>query len=253
MKLFVHFHPTFHEVCSSQFVTTEWFLYISSNQSNLQFDSVQYLTRYRFKFSAVGPLQFQALASFCKLSKETINDALIQFNLSTLVTAKVLSRELFELQTTSIIYLFKLITSDSFNLRWKMIRSTTQRNQIITGLNTNYYPRSVIYDSLLENYTITKTQSIYPNTVTWCGCSASTQCGGYTFLDVISDVYVTELPTWHCGCLTLDGLLRSTLNCFYNNSECSEKIIRYMRNSTSYPMTNITGLYLTSNSSTNEK
>ncbi len=76
--------PRFHQVCSSEFVSDDWITYLYSD-GNI----IYYFTPTNFQYSAYG--QFQLLASFCKLSQETVTDAILQLTKSDFINIQLLS------------------------------------------------------------------------------------------------------------------------------------------------------------------
>ncbi|CAF1512243.1 unnamed protein product [Didymodactylos carnosus] len=90
-EIFIHFYPTYHQICSSHFVMDKWFKYVQSWTKN---NNV-----YTTDFHYTGSNQFQMLQSLCQLINLTIKNALMVFYLTNYISSTVISRQLFEVET----------------------------------------------------------------------------------------------------------------------------------------------------------
>jgi hypothetical protein len=92
---------TYHQVCSSDFVTDAWIRALYGNGSTTQFPSEDYL------FTLINQLEF--LASLCQITQQVFADALSSFNNSNFIQIYLVSPIVFSGQIQSII--LKLIGS----------------------------------------------------------------------------------------------------------------------------------------------
>ncbi|CAF1552298.1 unnamed protein product, partial [Adineta ricciae] len=88
---FVQINYTLHQVCTSVFVTEEWFKYLSYTfpYSDINSDDSQW----------IGPALFQALDTFCQTANRVISNALTQFYSAQYISAIVTPSHIFTLQT----------------------------------------------------------------------------------------------------------------------------------------------------------
>ncbi|CAF1045166.1 unnamed protein product [Didymodactylos carnosus] len=120
-KEFISFQPTFHQVCSSDFIGQSWLDYNTVNPTVASISLID--------FRATMSYSFLALLTFCELSLETIQNTLLVFNSSTFVTSSVISENIFQLRADEFISLFQETTIKSFQNSLKMISETTQESQ----------------------------------------------------------------------------------------------------------------------------
>ncbi|CAF3605536.1 unnamed protein product, partial [Adineta steineri] len=132
---FISFQPTFHPVCHSDFVTTNWTNYLQVlNSYNL------YTTDFRY----TNPIFFLTILSFCQLSLKTINNELIIFNSTKYVTKSVQVIEIFNSQTQQLISNMKQTTVNSFQLSISMLRQTVWGNGLFSLLSYHDTPDPTI-------------------------------------------------------------------------------------------------------------
>ncbi|CAF1453467.1 unnamed protein product [Adineta steineri] len=199
---FLHFQYTFHPVCNSVFVTNQWFDYL--------FKSYQNIIVSVFDFRATSTATFQALNSFCELVNQTIVNRLVQFYASDYISASVISSQIFQVQTESLISDLKQTITNDFTLSFSTIRKTTQSNALLTGQLTNYY----LYQSSSSILTFT-----YPQSYGNCSCGSSATCiSQSSIIDVYSNTVYLYVPGIYIGCYVIESLLQSDLRCFYNQS-----------------------------------
>ncbi|CAF4538289.1 unnamed protein product, partial [Didymodactylos carnosus] len=105
-KEFISFQPTFHQVCSSDFIGQSWLDYNTVNPTVASISLID--------FRATMSYSFLALLTFCELSLETIQNTLLVFNSSTFVTSSVISENIFQLRADEFISLFQETTIKSF-------------------------------------------------------------------------------------------------------------------------------------------
>ncbi|CAF1056477.1 unnamed protein product [Adineta steineri] len=84
----VSMSPTFHQVCSSSFVTDTW---ISAASSDAYAGNPN-------DWRLIAGLQFRLLSSLCKLAEETINDAINYFIAQSFITSNLLNDDEFNAQ-----------------------------------------------------------------------------------------------------------------------------------------------------------
>ena len=181
---------SFHQVCSSDFVTDRWIAHLYGNDSPVD----QYLPT-DFLYSASG--QFQLLTSLCKLSEKTVTDALVNLFSRDLVNANLLPNDLFTPHVTTVINEFLNALPSSFLFTLSLIRETTGANMIMTTLSTNWI---IATPPVITNRSIAHTT---PLIYQQCSCALSPQC-------------VQPSRNMYAGCYPLETLLQTTFECLYN-------------------------------------
>ncbi|CAF1411108.1 unnamed protein product [Adineta steineri] len=211
---FLHFQYTFHPVCNSVFVTNQWFDYLTA--------SYQYTPVYTFDFRATASSTFQALNAFCEIVNQTIVNRLVQFYASDYISASVISSQIFQVQTQSLISNLRQTMNNDFTLSFSTIRKTTQSNALLTGQLTNYY----LYQLSSSILTNTHPQS-YGN----CSCGSSATCISQSrIMDYYSGTIYLYVPGIYIGCYIIETLLQSDLQCFYNQS-CIDELQPFLASS----------------------
>ncbi|CAF1509563.1 unnamed protein product [Adineta ricciae] len=221
-KKFIDIQYSLHQVCQSDFITQKWINYLA-----ISFGGV---LKEHMNFRMVGAFIFQGLSTLCSLVNETISNRLTQFYSNQYISAFVIPKDIFESQTTTFIDQFKLSTVHDFLLSLTMMRNTTQSNALVSSLFTNF--------KLAYNY-YRGPASSSPRKYGDCTCALSPRC---VVTATISDPYdgtsPFSIPGLYVGCYTIEALLQSNLQCFYNIT-CINKLKSYFTEST--PM-NVTAL-----------
>ncbi|CAF1177877.1 unnamed protein product [Adineta ricciae] len=217
---FMEMEPEYHQVCSSDFVSSVWIDY--TNQGIAAGEYFYYLD-----YKGNAGAQFQLLAIFCQQAKQIITDALQLFLQDDIVTSQVLSPELFSLQMNGLIRDWQLETIKSFNRTFQLIQTTQQGNQLINA-----------YFNFKLNFSDTGEIIPYPltyfddQTNSTCNCAISKSCGTLmAFYDFDPFTYnftrLDTIPNFYTSCIPVQALLDSSLECFYNQT-CMNKIALYL-------------------------
>jgi hypothetical protein len=120
---FISFAPTFHQVCSSNFVADYWISLFMPVKSSL------FPTDWRFQSFQ----RFQLLATLCKLAKTLTDDAVRRFKVRSFVTANVLTEDRFNAQLETIITQLIQSTNIDYNRLFDIIHLVTQVDQHFAG------------------------------------------------------------------------------------------------------------------------
>ncbi|UJR18485.1 hypothetical protein I4U23_005391 [Adineta vaga] len=232
---FTTLNTTFHQVCSSDFVTHRWF-----QATNFNTNSTYLLNS---DFRTYGSAQFQSLAGFCRLSKANIDQSILFFYSNTLLSSVVLSEYVLHSQTQSSIKQFQLRTPNNFNSQLRLINQMIINNQILSALQTNFWR---MYSSFADTVNIRVLPRFYKRDNDRCYCSMyvcdKTASGIFNTdnnsnLNEPSNILWT-LPGILAGCLPVQSILVSTLECFYNQT-CLNKLMSYISVNESFQVMNI--------------
>ncbi|CAF0824548.1 unnamed protein product [Adineta ricciae] len=218
---FVSLNASFHQVCSSDFVSDRWIKAIDFRaQSELDFLS---------DFRAYGSAQFQMLAVFCRLSKSTIEYRRSSLFQSTILSPQVLKKDDLQFHVKEVVNQVKLKAPKLFQSQIRLINEMVTNNHLVTALMSNfiYHYQSPKLNILYLNY-----DEVNGNTCecdNWLGCRKVLAW----FFKIAPNSYTPTFyyPVWSIpgisdGCLPTYSLLLSTLECFYDQL-CVDEIMSY--------------------------
>ncbi|CAF3562548.1 unnamed protein product [Adineta steineri] len=236
-KFISSFTPTFNQVCSSDFVSDKWLDYVNYRL----FLEPQYHFVFDFRHSAYG--FFAMLRTICVLAKQTIDDQLISFYSTILLTENIISKDIFLANIHASRDQFInasatdfIITLDSVILMGLVSNSVINRLETNWNIDLYYYQNNGPFDAwggqpypLVGNCLYatsvycTITTGIYlrklPNetlsNLTWAKYRAELQF---------------EVPGVLVGPFILYSVLQSNLSCLYNES-CLLKLNTYLNDS----------------------
>ncbi|UJR18445.1 hypothetical protein I4U23_005350 [Adineta vaga] len=222
---FTSVQVTFHEICSSDFITDRWINAINSGYNTTFFNGRDFRT--------YGSAEFQSLAGFCRLSKSYINQNIDSFYSNTLLSSEVLSEKILQSQTSSSIKQFQLISSNTFQNQLNLINNMIVGNGLNSALGTVYYYQIQLDD--LDRF-IVLFISITTTQEDGSTCSCLTDICNKT-VSGIYNVFQAPLPTHSgdllfripgisSGCLPVTSILASTLECFYDQI-CIDQLLSY--------------------------
>jgi len=182
---------------------------------------------------------WQTIRSFCAHSHSAIDDALELFASSSILTSQIESREYVLSETFSFLSRLQRTASVNFGRTLTIIHQTMSSNLIVSAWNTNFAGKPArrpyggvapFYGSFSSNYYARE------NDTDWCICWLDKSCpvpvGIYNY-PMIVNYTITESVKYNLseirantsinglftGCLPIDGVLVSSLECFYS-SQC---------------------------------
>ncbi|CAF2946098.1 unnamed protein product [Rotaria sp. Silwood2] len=229
---FVSLNSQFHQVCSSDFVSEEWFSSVfNANTSNY----------YPLDFRLMASAQFQVLSVLCRTSRQAVIDAVHGFAATTILSPNAMSRDVLNSYVGTSIEQFQKNTLDSFGSYYHFVSSFIEEHRFISALRTNFYTRSVpgtnisVTFSAIYPQQVDLTRSSFMSNET-CLCDRTSDCvypaGIYNQSRAIipNEVFSLDasplfiVPGFQVGCVPQNALLQSTLECFYNQS-CLDIVI----------------------------
>ena len=219
---FIQMTPVMHQVCSSQFVSPEWYR---------QFLNVHIApSEIPEHFPYIAASYFQLLASFCSLAQYSINDSLRPLGARLYMNDKVLPYWQFHQQAQAFIDTFTNTTKNEFIRIFALVRNATTGNQYVTGPSLNgrltYRPDRTVSRQTRTWYELDVSNP--SQGVAICKCTrGGPRCGFYVRHPTASSSAATYLTGQYIGCLVMDGLLISSLECWYDGS-CVEKLFRWL-------------------------
>ncbi|CAF1427266.1 unnamed protein product [Adineta steineri] len=220
-RKFMSLKTSFHQVCSSDFVTNRWLNAIDSKTNT---------TYFGFRdFRRIGNAQFQALAAYCRLSESYTNQSVYAILQNALLSPQILSNASLQSYINATIEQFKLKTPNTFNIQLKLIIKMAVANKLIPALQTSSY----YIDDMLEremyahNYRRTNGSTCYcnQNDCNQIESGIVNKFGKQNVNEAINSL-AWSIPGMSTGCFPGFSLLWSTLECFYNQT-CVDKLISY--------------------------
>ncbi|CAF3985031.1 unnamed protein product [Rotaria sordida] len=212
--------PRYHSICSSEYLEEHWLSYFG--QVELDIESILLLST---DFRITGQSFFDLMRILCETSRETVEHALRIFQSNRLVTMNALSRSQFNIETMTRMKQFEKRTITSFVDLIELVRSSIQTNQLADVTWTNVGPLSQ-YNNETSKWSFRfRSRNFYANS---CSCAVSNQCtrsvGFYFQTDTIRSQPNITVPGLVLGCYTIDSLLLSTLECFYDK-QCVKLVV----------------------------
>ncbi|CAF1497941.1 unnamed protein product, partial [Adineta steineri] len=236
---FVLLSPHYHQICSSGFVDNIWIDMLRGTTINIIYNDWR---------SRASPL-FQLLSDFCQLANKTIDDAVKRYLSQLYIASFVMNEDDFDKQLNSSLNQFYGSTVHNFDLMANVLQLLMQIDQPYIGANRrgshnsdtnligNFVEDKTNTTQLVKlKFVLNQIEDINSSMVT-CVCASDPYC---KIPAVIYDSH-DEFPTpnmnysiynvsgWIRGCLAIDSLLLSTLQCLYEDSGCFPLLLSYIR------------------------
>ena len=204
---FYQIEPTFHEVCSSDFVTNQWLAALFK-----KYRSLVTLPINAFTFNGTAFAHFQSISIMCNLVKQAVIDGRDSFLQTSVLSSQMPNIDLFYINTNSTLNDFKKSLSNNFLHNLQMFRDLTQGNGLVSVYATN----GDVF--LLPNLTADQTIYMKFQSYSECDCGITASCIQNS---------IPYVPGYVIGCLPLESLLRSTFECLYDQI-CVDQMSLYM-------------------------
>ncbi|CAF4327728.1 unnamed protein product [Rotaria sp. Silwood2] len=205
---FITIEPYFHQVCSSDLISDAWINYVKGD--NVMND---YAPIYDYLNS--GVFYFQLLSLLCQHAQQTVNISIKAFVQTQFLSSQVIPQNRFETKVNSSINDWKSQTIDQFLETIKIFQAVSHVNRLMSEQFHYYIPY------IGSNDTKTNLEVVeYFN----CSCTLSSLCfiplGIYSSeIDYLElPEMAVRVPNLFLGCSSIEGLMKSTLECFYNMS-----------------------------------
>jgi hypothetical protein len=216
-KQFIELSPAFHTICSSDFVSLEWF---TALLNSLAEGGIEYFLDFR----SVALNNFNQLQLFCLLANQTIQDSLATFDETPFISSQVLPISILNIESNVSFSTFQQLTANMFSLQIKFIQNTSYVNQLFSELFSNGEISAITSNATDLEIELVSVNYSSSNTTT-CSCildpftcaSPSAIYENVTFSTNQED-FLVPMPTFLLGCFATDSLFLSTLECFYNQS-----------------------------------
>ena len=208
---FITVQYTFHQICSSIFLTSTWISSLTMNGSGTLFPN---------DFRLTSPYSFQTLSTFCTLVQITFTNNLNRFYSNEYISISVVPLSLFESYMMSQMNQFMSVASEDFFMPLIMIQTAIENNVLLSALQTNY-------KQSVQNNSVSSSAVQYSR----CNCALSPVCieqpAIYQYPEGIE---LFTVPGFYAGCYVIESLLQSDLRCFYNQT-CLDQLQTYLNSS----------------------
>jgi hypothetical protein len=219
---FVKTIPSFHQVCSSNFVEQLWIDFVFGHKTIFIWPM-----DVRTSLSSM----WQLIAAFCNNAMNMMDDALDKFAHQSFVTSTLLSEELLRTKTQGALDFLRQTTSGSLLLSRTAVHEITQANGFMTGLSTNYIANSESDNHEFSDIIIrSTTKYILKGSTIPCSCLKNGSCpmpGSFYHYRIYERLGLYDLNTIEANetlsgivvdCLPVQMAFASSLECFYNRS-----------------------------------
>jgi hypothetical protein len=165
-----------------------------------------------------------------------LSDSLTRFYSNNYISATVTPEQLFQVQAESSFQQFVFSRINELLLSMQIVRDTNQANAFFSGLFTNYYFKLVTVPIEPDFEFLQPIPAELAN----CSCTNSVSCTEQAaiYREQYGDNSTFVVPGLYIGCFVVEALLKSTLECFYNQT-CINTLQSYL---TSLPPMNTTPL-----------
>ena len=202
-RTFLSLAVNYHQVCSSAFVSSNWWKLIArrGEETFLLFDQ---------------PLlsnHFRMLSSLCTLSRQTVDNSTETFLSTALVSVQSLKRSAFFNQIESTLSAFIAETPLIFVQTLEHMINTFRSNQLEHLFLSDWM---LGFTTAQENYILANIPLSYNNNTCTCATSLSNSCWWPLVVRLLNMTDI-NLPGLIGGCLPIDGLRHSTLECLFDS------------------------------------
>ncbi|CAF4110386.1 unnamed protein product, partial [Adineta steineri] len=235
---FVLLSSHYHQICASGFVDNIWIDMLRGTTINIIYNDWR---------SRASPL-FQLLSDFCQLANKTIDDAVKRYLSQLFIVSFVMNEDDFDKQLNTSLNQFFQSTIHNFDLMTNALQLLMQIDQLYIGANKRALGN--LDTNLIGNFVEDKTNTTQlvklkfilnqikeiNSSMTRCVCASDPYC---KIPAVIYDLYykqeannnslIYNISGWIRGCLAIDSLLLSTLQCLYEDSDCFPLLLSYIR------------------------
>ncbi|CAF1307759.1 unnamed protein product [Adineta ricciae] len=198
-QTFITTQVKFHQVCSSQFIEQKWFEMLFTNQ-NISMQSTD-------DFRITLTFFWQIIGGLCNSSRKSWENAIANFQSSHILSPTATLEETLRIQSQTEFQNQIQLSQTTLARNLLAIRRMTSGNEIVSGLQTNFYLK------MLSRNDIQASPRVFNN----CSCTNIKGCPRPATFSDEYDHFVT-IPGMIMDCLMVDATLASTLECYYNET-----------------------------------
>ena len=199
---FLNVSADYHQVCSSAFISFNWWALVASRGDEIiSLLDQPLLSNY-----------FRMLSSFCTLSNQTVQNAINSFESNTFVSVEALTPDAFNSQVESLLNALIEQTPLIFVRSLDYITGTFRSDQLEHLFLSNWIRA---FTTANETYVLASFPVSYNNDTCTCATYLSAACW-WQLVFILSNQTKITLPGLLGGCLPVDGLRLSTLECLFD-------------------------------------
>ncbi|CAF3729742.1 unnamed protein product [Rotaria socialis] len=200
---YIQLEPIFHQICSSDFISTEWLNVLFASNRNRNALSLDL-----YSFNVTAFIHFQTMRTMCDLVTKVVINSRDLFLASPVVSRQMLDFDEFSIQTQLALNHFQSTLPNNFIQSLEMFRGLAQGNGLVSAYSTNW---NLFIPNMTENAVVYIRPQLYEN----CSCAISSAC-----------IQPSQpfLPGFVVGCMPLESFLRSTIECLYKRS-CVDQMV----------------------------
>lgn len=203
---------TLHQVCSSDFISDQWLLYLYEIYEwwrGRLHTSLHIRAPVPRDFRSLSPFMFQALSGLCVLSNRTIATGLMQFYTSKYTSLNLIARSPFRSQTLLLMNNFKTSTARKFLSSMSVIGDVIQVNNLLPSVDSSFDFIAGLFGGV----------DIRHRVFDGCSCLEKQTCVVPSTVDNTRyNGSIYYIPNFYYGCYALNSLLTSSLDCFYDQA-----------------------------------
>ncbi|CAF3878280.1 unnamed protein product [Rotaria sordida] len=241
-QIILSLQPEYHQICSSEFVSSKWI--------NLKFLNISNTRTYTHDIRCQSQIHFQLLSTLCYAAIQTVEDNLQSFYKTKFVSHQLLTYESFRIQVDLIVEQFKRIIPELFQYALELTKANFELNRFIVPMNAVFILTFEASQSLLTNTAIfySERPDCLPVPSSTCRCTALSIKECYRSTRIIDSGINYIIPGMFATWSPIQSVLMSTLECLYNSS-CLSQIKAFIDETVS--PTDFTTLKLSSESYAN--
>ena len=210
-EFIVYMKPQYHEICLSEFVSSNWINVKFIKSSSTPF----FINDLRSQFHT----HFQLLATLCHAANQIVDDHLKSFYQTEFISEQVLSPKSFEIQNNLIMEQFNRTISQSFQNTLEVIKANQDINQPILPINSLFY-WGLLHRSpfMLHSFFVSERPGCYGIHAPDCTCDTLSINECYLKTSIATDTNTEYIvPGMFFSWSPLESLLMSTLECLYDD------------------------------------
>ena len=207
-QTFVKVDVTYHQICTGDFVSERWILYLSlSSYSTF---------KARTDFLVTSSAYFQLLSVLCQLVQTTVQNSIDDFLFETFLNTEIISEDQFisrmKDKTNQLENRTVLLLSNPLEL----VRAVVHGNSYVSSYALNWY--FWVNDTRPFMAVESSPMTLHNN----CSCGTNRHCSD-------PDAFSSFIPGWVLGCSIVETLFKSTLEALYNQTWI-DNLVSYMMN-----------------------
>ena len=211
---FTTLNVTYHQVCSSEFISEEWIDFL--------FGDVKWHRFPRKDMRIRAGAYFRLLSILCQLGQETVTKSVDEFLSRKFFTSEVTSENQLFVQMNQMIQQLQTSISQEFSSTIQLVGDFAQANTFVSSYNLNWNHRLL---ELTANLQLTPMPVLLNGL---CSCAFRSDCSeAAMIMSSSSDIDDFVVSGWKISCSVLETLLQSSLECFFTQDCLDLFLIHY--------------------------